>query len=83
MKVVRAFVVLFSLKFVLWADVVPAGVPRQPAIERARELSNVRYHLSYDLTLHADSARAHEEVIFDLGGHSGDKSLDLREGRGT
>ena len=57
----------------------PAGIPRELAIERARQVSDLRYQLSYELTPHADRTRGHENLQF----RSSDTTslwIDFREG---
>lgn len=60
----------------------PEGIPRDLARERARELSDLRYHLRFTLTPHASSASGHEDLQF----HSGTSQvilMDFREGSVT
>ncbi len=49
----------------LWAA-TPEGIPRELARERARQISDVSYHLRYVLTSHAPSVSGHEEIGFRL-----------------
>lgn len=74
-------IVILSILFRsgLNAAPAPAGIPRELAIERARQVSDVRYHLSYELTPHADSTRAHEEVHF-RSTSAAPLWIDFREG---
>jgi aminopeptidase N len=59
--------------------IAPTGIPRQLALDRARDVSNVSYKLAYTLQPHADSAAGHEELTFTLR-QSGPLLLDFREG---
>jgi aminopeptidase N len=68
-RLLRALPIFFSACFA-WAAAAPSGVPRELAIARAQTITDIRYHLSYDLT--ADAIRqpgnvpAHEELRFRL-----------------
>jgi len=44
----------------------PAGVPRDLARQRAAAISNVRYHLTFTLIPHAETASGTEELTFAL-----------------
>jgi aminopeptidase N len=44
----------------------PPGVPRDLARQRAAEISNLRYHVSFTLAPHAATTAGHEEVTFSL-----------------
>src|SRR6266704_3874521 len=57
----------------------PEGIPRDLARQRAQQISDVRYHLSYTLTPHAPSVAGHEEIQFRLQS-AGTVMLDFREG---
>ncbi len=61
----------------------PEGIPRELARERARQISDVSYHLSYVLTPHAPSVSGHEEIGFRLAAASAPVVLDFREGTAT
>lgn len=67
------------LFFAITATAATVGVPRELARERAREISNLRYRLSFTLIPHADSTRAHEEVRFNLS-RPASLPIDFREG---
>ncbi len=69
----------FSIPVLLAAAVPPLGIPRELATERARQVSNLRYHLFYDLAPHVNSTSAHEEVRFRLK-DAGPLLMDFREG---
>src|SRR5229473_2107138 len=62
----------------LWAA-TPEGIPRELARERARQISDVSYHLRYVLTSHASSVSGHEEIGFRLAA-AAPVVLDFREG---
>lgn len=57
----------------------PQGIPRELARERAARISNVHYHLQFDLVAHADSTQGHEILTFDSS-DSNPLLLDFREG---
>ncbi len=61
------------------AATVPEGIPRELARERAAVISDVRYHLQFTLTPHADSAIGHEELQFRAKAAAA-TLLDFREG---
>ncbi len=61
----------------------PEGIPRELARERARQISDVSYYLSYVLTPHASSVSGHEEIGFRLAAASAPVVLDFREGTAT
>jgi aminopeptidase N len=44
----------------------PAGVPRDLARQRAAEISNLRYHVSFVLLPHTATTAGHEELTFTL-----------------
>jgi aminopeptidase N len=56
-----------------------AGIPRDLARQRAAEISNVRYHLTFTLIPHADTASGSEELSFELRAPQG-VLLDFRDG---
>jgi len=62
----------------VWAQ-APEGIPRELARQRAQEISDVRYHLSFDLAPHAASVAGVEELKFHLN-TPGRLLLDFREG---
>lgn len=57
----------------------PSGIPRELAQERARLISNVRYHLSFTLVPHAATTIGHEELTFELKSPEA-VLLDYRDG---
>jgi aminopeptidase N len=57
----------------------PEGIPRDLARQRAQQVSDVRYQLSFSLSPHASSAQGHEELQFRLSA-AGLLLLDFREG---
>jgi aminopeptidase N len=61
------------------AQTAPSGIPREFAIERARQVSGLAYRLSYRLEPHADSASAHEEIHFRFQSNN-PLWIDFREG---
>jgi aminopeptidase N len=63
---------------VLWAQ-APEGIPRDMARQRAHQVSDVRYHLSFDVAAHAAAAAGREELRFKLRA-PGPVILDFREG---
>jgi aminopeptidase N len=65
MNRILLFIVVLALCGHTYAG-VPDGIPRQLARERAARLSNVRYQLSFDLTPHAATTQAHEQLQFVL-----------------
>ncbi len=70
-------IVIFSAPWL--AAQVPEGIPRDLARQRAQQISDVRYHLSYTLTPHAPSVTGHEDLQFHLQS-AGTVMLDFREG---
>src|SRR6516225_8414668 len=62
----------------LWAQ-APEGIPRDLARQRAEQVSEVRYHLSFDLAPHVGSTSGREELAFHLKA-PGSLLLDFREG---
>jgi len=88
-KIISQVIVNLKLaSIVLWlgffpgawlAAQVPEGIPRDLARQRAQQISDVRYHLSYTLTPHAPSVAGHEEIQFRLQS-AGMVMLDFREG---
>src|SRR5437588_7905170 len=44
----------------------PPGVPRDLARQRAAEISNLHFHLSFTLVPHATASAGHEELTFTL-----------------
>lgn len=60
-------IVLFLLSAVsLTFAAAPEGIPRELARQRAAEISNLRYHVSFTLTPKADTTVGHEELRFVL-----------------
>ncbi|HZS52948.1 MAG TPA: M1 family aminopeptidase [Bryobacteraceae bacterium] len=59
--------------------VAPAGIPRQLAIERARQVSDLRYQLSYELMPHVNHTNGHEELRFRANSTT-PLWIDFREG---
>src|SRR5579872_5139051 len=57
----------------------PEGIPRDLALQRARQISDVRYHLQFALVPHADATNGHEELHFKLSTLN-DVLLDFRDG---
>jgi aminopeptidase N len=57
----------------------PKGIPRRLARERAAEISNLRYHLTFTLSPHADSAPGSETLTFTLEAAQ-TVLLDFRDG---
>ena len=57
---------LFLLLATCALAAAPAGVPRNLARERAAEVSNLRYQVSFVLAPHANTAAGHEELSFTL-----------------
>ena len=45
---------------------VPPGIPRDLARQRAAEIANLRYHVSFALVPHAATTAGHEELAFSL-----------------
>jgi aminopeptidase N len=63
-----------------WAfAAAPAGVPRELAQERAAEISNLRYQISFALAPHAATTAGHEELSFTLKAAQA-VLLDYRDG---
>ena len=60
----------------------PAGIPRELARERAEQISNVRYHLTFTLLPHADIATGSEVLTFTLR-TAQSVLLDFRDGAVT
>ena len=60
----------------------PQGIPRELAAKRARELSELRYHLSFTLTPGAASSAGREELYFRLR-QPAPLFLDFRDGSVT
>src|SRR5437764_4171456 len=60
----------------------PEGIPRELARQRASQISDVRYHLSFTLTPHAPIVSGHEEIQFRLNA-AVPVLLDFREGAVT
>lgn len=58
---------------------VPDGIPRGLTRQRASQISDIRYHLSFALTSHAPTVSGHEELQF-RSSISGMVLLDFREG---
>src|SRR5947209_164445 len=58
------------------------GIPRELARQRASQISDVRYHLSFTLTPHAPIVSGHEEIQFRLNA-AVPVLLDFREGAVT
>jgi aminopeptidase N len=59
----------------------PDGIPRELARERAQRISNIRYHLHFDLVPHADETHGRETLTFSLDDNSKPLLLDFREGK--
>ena len=57
----------------------PEGIPRELARQRAQRISNLHYHLHFDLALHAESTNGHETLTFQLS-DTGPLLLDFRQG---
>lgn len=57
----------------------PEGIPRELARQRAEQISDVRYGLTFTLVRHAETANGHEELQFRLKSPT-DTLLDFREG---
>ena len=57
----------------------PEGVPRDVARERAAQVSDVRYHLSFVLTPHSSTSSGHERITFALRA-ARPLLLDFRDG---
>lgn len=57
----------------------PQGIPREFARQRAEQISDVRYGLTFTLVPHADAASGHEDLQFRLKSPA-DTLLDFREG---
>jgi aminopeptidase N len=74
----RALTILLLVAAPLGAE-APEGIPRELARQRAQQVSDVRYHLSFSLSPHAPSASGHEKLSFHLNG-AGPLLLDFREG---
>jgi aminopeptidase N len=80
-------VMTFIAEGQLWGQ-APEGIPRDLARQRAQQLKDVRYQLSYTITLKADSVSGHEELRFVQNAHGRDPNdrgilpewLDFREG---
>jgi aminopeptidase N len=60
----------------------PQGIPRELAVNRAREVFGIRYHLSFTLERSGASSAGHEELRFQLK-HAAALLLDFREGSAT
>jgi len=58
----------------------PEGIPRELARARAGRISDIRYHLHFDLVPHADTLAGQEELKFRATG-SRPLLLDFREGK--
>jgi aminopeptidase N len=72
-----ASVILFTA-IRLWA-VPPAGIPRGLAQQRAAEISDVHYRVSFELAARATETRGHEELQFILKAPAA-VLLDYRDG---
>jgi aminopeptidase N len=57
----------------------PEGVPRDLARERAAQVSDLRYHLSFVLTPHSSTSSGHERITFALRAAQ-PVLLDFRDG---
>jgi aminopeptidase N len=73
---VVAFVCLFGVACLAQ---IPEGIPRDLARQRAQQISDVRYRLSYTLTPQAPNVSGHEEMTFRLTA-AAPVVLDFREG---
>jgi len=76
-------VMMFIGEGQLWGQ-APEGIPRDLARQRAQQLKDVRYQLSYTITPKADSVSGHEELRFVQ--NADDRGilpewLDFREGK--
>ena len=79
MKLAAISALSFLIPITVTAATAPAGIPRELAVERARQISDLHYRLAYVLTPHAGSTQAHEEFRF----HSNEAApvwIDFREG---
>src|SRR5581483_2956295 len=70
---------IFVFSTTVLGATAPAGIPRELAIQRASEVSDLRYQLSYALIPHADDTTAHEELRFRLN-RAVPLWIDFREG---
>src|SRR5882672_9609167 len=79
LKLTSTMLLLFLFPAAWLSAQVPEGIPRDMARQRAQQISDVRYHLSYTLTPHAPSVAGHEEIQFRLQSLAA-VMLDFREG---
>ncbi len=77
----RAFILLVGILFVMPAAFasMPEGIPRDLARQRAAEISNISYDLSFTLAPHAPTAQGREVLRFSLKSRQ-DILLDFRDG---
>jgi aminopeptidase N len=77
------FVTLCALSLPTFAlaapAIAPAGIPRSLALERARQVSDLRYQLSFNLKPHDDVTAGHEELLFRSNSNA-PLWIDFREG---
>src|SRR5262245_25465745 len=76
------FLVTLCLAGSLWAQ-APESIPRELARQRAQQLTNIRYQLSFTLQPKQPTVKGHEELRFEQ--HADDRGilpefLDYREG---
>ncbi len=79
MKLVPIATLFLLIAVNIGAAVAPLGIPRELAIERAREVSDLRYQLSYQLMPHANHTNGREELRFRLS-NATPLWIDFREG---
>jgi aminopeptidase N len=76
------FLVILCLAASLWAQ-APEGIPRELARQRAQQIKNVRYQLSYSIAPKEPAAKGHEELRFEQNADARGvlpEFLDFREG---
>ena len=78
MRMILAAFALLAANHLMAAP--PEGIPRDLALERAAEISDLRYHLRFTLTPHASSVSGHEDLEF-RARSSQPVLIDFREGR--
>jgi aminopeptidase N len=74
--------VILCLAASLWAQ-APEGIPRELARQRAQQIKNVRYRLSYSIAPKESMTKGHEELRFEQNADSRGalpEFLDFREG---
>lgn len=79
LKLVAISAISLFIPTTLASAAAPTGIPRELVIERAHEVSDLRYQLSFDLTPHADHTNGHEELRFRLK-DAKPLWIDFREG---